>query len=219
MSLSRRTVLMSTTATIAGAAGLFVFESKSPIDVVSKAQAQSTGGVSQEGPLPDMFLGEEAAPITIIEYASMTCPHCANFHETILPTIKEKYVDTGKVKLIFREFPLDARAYAASMLARCADKQFYFPMTDVLFKQQETWARAEDPRGPLLQIAKLAGFTQESFEACLKNQELLDKVNETRKKAAEEYGVSGTPSFFINGEKYSGPVSVEGLSGAIDALL
>lgn len=219
MSISRRKILLSTAAAIAAGTGAYVFGTSDQIDLVSKAQAQNLSDIMEAGPLGDVFLGNEDAPVTIIEYASMTCPHCANFHETILPAIKENYIDTGKARLIFREFPLDPRAYAASMLARCAEKDFFFPMIDVLFKQQSVWARAEDPRPPLLNVAKMAGFTQESFETCLKNQELLDNVNSTRKKAAEVYGVSGTPSFFINGEKYSGAISVEGLSGAIDALL
>ncbi|MCC2095688.1 MAG: DsbA family protein, partial [Hyphomicrobiales bacterium] len=126
------------------------------------ARAEDLSGLMDPGPLKDMVMGDENAPVTIIEYASMTCPHCANFHNNVYPDIKKNYLETGKAKLIFREFPLDPRAYAASMLARCADEQFYFPMTEVLFKQQDVWARVDDPRPPLLQIAKLAGFTQES---------------------------------------------------------
>jgi protein-disulfide isomerase len=219
MSISRRNILLSSTALIATGTAGWLLGASETVDLVSKAQAQNLSDLMEAGPMGDVFLGDENAPVTIIEYASMTCPHCASFHETILPSLKENYIDKGKVKMIFREFPLDPRAYAASMLARCADNDFFFPMIDVLFKQQSVWARAEDPRPPLLQIAKLAGFTQESFEECLKNQELLDNVNSTRKKAAEVYGVSGTPSFFINGEKYSGAISVEGLSEAIDAQL
>lgn len=220
MKITRRLALKSTAAAIAAGAGYWMLAPKiGPVEMVSEAKAQSPADVMAEGALPDMVMGDENAPVSLIEYASMTCPHCRSFHENVLPAIKETYIDTGKVKLIFREFPLDPRAYAASMLARCADEQFYFPMTDVLFKQQDVWARADDPRPPLLQIAKLAGFTQESFEACLKNQELLDNVNSMRKQAAETFGVTGTPSFFINGEKYSGNISLEEMSAAIDSYL
>ncbi|MGB7286796.1 MAG: DsbA family protein [Salaquimonas sp.] len=219
MKATRRNLLLSSGAIFATGASAWWLGSGRPLEMITPAKAQSASGVMEAGPLPDVFLGKDDAPVTIIEYASMTCPHCANFHESILPSIKEKFIETGKVKMIFREFPLDPRAYAASMLARCAEEDFFFPMIDVLFKQQSVWARAEDPRPPLLQIAKLAGFTQESFEVCLKNQELLDNVNSTRKKAAEVYGVNSTPSFFINGEKYSGAISVEGLSEAIENLL
>ena len=211
MKIDRRHFLATTASLATLASGSLL--------LAADGHAQDLSGLMEPGPLEDMAVGEENAPVTIVEYASMTCPHCANFHTEIYPELKTKYVDTGKVRLIFREFPLDARAYAASMLARCADKQFYFPMIDVLFKQQSVWARAEDPRPPLLQIAKLAGFTQESFEDCLKNQELLDNVNAIRSKAAEEFGVNGTPSFFINGEKYSGNYTVEAMSEAIDSLL
>lgn len=220
MRITRRMMLQSTALAAAiGTGTWWMGRENAEMSVVSAANAQNLSDLMEPGPLGDMVKGDPEAPVTIIEYASMTCPHCASFHNIVYPELKEKYVDTGKAKFIFREFPLDARAYAASMLARCADEEFYFPMIDVLFKQQANWSRAEDPRGPLLQIAKLAGFTQESFEACLKNQELLDNVNAIRTKAAEEYGVTGTPSFFINGEKYNGRVSVEDMSAAIEAQL
>jgi len=220
MKFSRRLMMQSSAAALVlGSGAAWLGSRENGADIVSRASAQNLSDLMAPGPLEDMVLGEADAPVTIIEYASMTCPHCASFHEAVLPALKEKYIETGKVKMIFREFPLDARAYAASMLARCADKQFYFPMTDVLFKQQSVWARAEDPRPALLQIAKLAGFTQESFEACLKNQELLDNVTAIRKKASDDFGVTGTPSFFINGDKYRGRVSVEEMSAAIDSYL
>lgn len=187
--------------------------------LVTAANAQSVADLMEEQALPDMVMGDENAPVTIIEYASMTCPHCATFHAKTLPGIKEKYVDTGKVKLILREFPFDPRAAAAFMLARCAPPAQYYPMIDVLFQQQREWATAEDARAPLMQIAKLAGFTQESFEACLKNQELLDKVRQVQQKAANDYGVQSTPTFFINGEKHTGALTVEEMSTIIDGLL
>ena len=221
MSLNRRTLLGTAAAlTVAGTGyGLQQWLSASPVSVVSDARAEDLSDLAQEGPLKDMVLGQADAPVTIIEYASMSCPHCRTFHANILPAIKEKYIETGKVRLVFREFPLEPRAFAASMLARCADERFYFPMTDVLFQQQEAWSRAEDPRPVLLQIAKLAGFTQETFEACLKNQELLDKINTVRNKASQSYGVSGTPTFFINGTRYSGDFTVEAFSATIDGLI
>jgi protein-disulfide isomerase len=184
----------------------------------------STGKVDETkllaaGSLKDMVLGKPEAPVTIIEYASMTCPHCAHFSTTTLPTIKEKYIDTGKAKLILREFPFDPRAAAAFMLARCAPEDRYYPMVEVLFKQQEQWAAAANAETPLLQISKLAGFTQESFKACLTNQKLLDDVNASRDRGAKEFGVDSTPTFFINGAKYSGALSVDEMSAIIDGLL
>jgi protein-disulfide isomerase len=170
-------------------------------------------------PLEEQVEGAEDAPITVVEYASMTCGHCRSFHVNTWPAIKENYVDTGKVRFILREFPFDPRAAAAFMLARCAPGGKYFPMVDVLFKQQDVWARAENARAPLENIAKLAGFTQESFEACLTNQELLDDINAVRERGAAEFGVNATPTFFINGKKYAGALTVEQMSAIFDDLL
>ena len=171
------------------------------------------------GPLPELAKGDPDAPVTIIEYASMTCGHCASFHNNTWPVLEEKYVDTGKARLIVREFPFDPRAAAAFMLARCAPNDGYFPMIDVLFQQQTTWARAQNARTALENIAKLAGFTQESFEACLTDQKLLDDVNAIRTRGAEEFGVNATPTFFINGNKYTGALTVEQMSAIIDDFL
>lgn len=172
----------------------------------------------EKGALEDQVLGNADAPVTIVEYASLTCSHCADFTNNTLPAIKEKYIDTGKVRLILREFPFDPRATAAFMLARCAPDNRYFPMIDVLFKQQMQWAAADDAQAALLQIAKLAGFTQETFNACLTNQQLLDDVNAVRDRGSE-FGVNATPTFFINGQKYSGALTVEQMSAIIDSNL
>jgi protein-disulfide isomerase len=169
------------------------------------------------GPLPDVSIGKADAPVTIVEYMSMTCPHCAAFHNETFDAIKEKYVDTGKVRFILREFPLDARGMAAIMLARCAPEGQYFPMVSALFKNQGTWATAPDGRAALLQMSKLAGFTQETFEACLTNQKLLDDVTKVREQGSKEFGVDSTPTFFINGQRYAGGMSVAEMSAIIDA--
>ncbi|MGU3574714.1 DsbA family protein [Brucellaceae bacterium C25G] len=188
------------------------------------AQARSADGsvdaakVAEPGKLKEMIYGKEDAPVTIVEYASLTCPHCADFSINTFPAIKEKYIDSGKVRLIFREFPFDPRATAAFMLARCAPEDRYFPMVNVFFQQLQQWARAEDAEAALLQIAKLAGFTQESFQACLTNQELLDDINDVRERGSS-YGVNATPTFFINGQKYAGSLSVDEMSAIIDKLL
>ncbi|AUX75547.1 MULTISPECIES: DsbA family protein [Sinorhizobium] len=185
---------------------------------------QSEGSVDvqklmEPGALPEMALGEANAPVTIVEYMSMTCPHCANFHNKTFDAIKTKYVDSGKVRFVIREFPFDPRAAAAFMLARCAPEGQYFPMISMLFKQQEQWAAAENGRDALLQMSKLAGFTQESFEACLTNQKLLDDVNAVMQRGAKEFGVKSTPTFFVNGEHYSGDMSVDVMSALIDSKL
>lgn len=172
----------------------------------------------EPGVLPEQALGKADAPVTIVEYASMTCPHCATFHEKTLPEFKAKYIDTGKVRMIFREFPFDPRAEAGFMLARCA-KDNYFPMVDVLFKQQQNWAAVQNAKDALLQIAKLAGFSQESFEACLTDQKLLEDVRAVRERGAKDFGVDSTPTFFIDGNRYPGALSIAELSAIIDPLL
>jgi protein-disulfide isomerase len=175
--------------------------------------------VVKPGALPDMAIGDAAAPVTIVEYMSTTCPHCATFHNNTFDAIKAKYVESGKVRFVIREFPFDPRAAAAFMLARCAPEGQYFPMISMLMKQQETWAGAQDGREALLQMSKLAGFTQESFQACLTNQKLLDDVNAVRERGAKEFGVAATPTFLINGKRYSGDMSVDTMSALIDSLL
>jgi len=183
--------------------------------------------VLKPGALPDMALGEANAPVTIVEYMSTTCPHCAAFHNNTFDAIKTKYVDSGKVRFVIREFPFDPRAAAAFMLARCkpqnpaelTDAAQYFPMISMLMKQQEVWAAAQDGREALLQMSKLAGFTQESFQACLTNQKLLDDVNAVRERGAKEFGVAATPTFLINGKRYSGDMSVGTMSALIDSML
>jgi protein-disulfide isomerase len=184
---------------------------------------QSRGTVNmnallEPGPLPDKVLGEDDAPVTIVEYLSMTCIHCANFHNNTLPEIKERYIDTGQARLIMREFPFDPRAEAGAMLARCADTR-YHAMTDVLFRQYDNWVRVEDARTALLQIARVAGFSQESFEACLTDQQLLNDVRAVRARGQDNFGVDSTPTFFINGSKYSGALSVDEMSAIIESHL
>jgi protein-disulfide isomerase len=173
----------------------------------------------QPGPLKDIFIGKDDAKVTIIEYASMTCPHCAHFHEATLPAIKEKYLDTGKARLVLREFPFDPRAAAAFMLSRCAGDDKYYAMVGTLFQQQSNWAQAQDAKAALLQLSKLAGFSQDSFDKCLTNQNLLNQVNEVRERAAKDFGVESTPTFLINGKKYAGALTVEQMSAVIESML
>ncbi|MBZ9702455.1 MULTISPECIES: DsbA family protein [unclassified Mesorhizobium] len=188
---------------------------------VKAPEAQGTVDMAEllkPGALPDKQLGKDDAKVTIVEYASMTCPHCAHFAETTFPELKKKYIDTGKARYILREFPFDPSAEAGFMLARCA-KDNYFPMVDVLFKQQANWVGVSNTKDALLQISKLAGFTQESFEACLTDQKLLDDVRAVQKRGADEFKVDSTPTFFINGKTYKGAMSIEEMSAIIDPQL
>ena len=210
-------------ATVAFATALFG-STALPLAGEAFAQAQTTISpleLMKPDALPDMALGDEKAPVTIVEYASMTCPHCAHFQETTFPDLKKRYIDTGKVRYIFREFPLDNLAAAASMLARCAadtDSGKYFALTDTLFRQQRTWA-VEKPLPPLLALAKQAGFTEQTFNACLSNQKILDGIESARQRAIKDFKVQSTPTFFINGAQYAGAMTIDEIAKIIDPLI
>jgi protein-disulfide isomerase len=185
------------------------------------AEDFSAADLMQPQALPDMVMGSDKAAVTVVEYASMTCPHCAHFEETTFPEFKKKYVDTGKVRYILREFPLDPLAAAAFMLARCAgekDKSKYYAMVDTLFRQQQQWAVAK-PLDPLLAIAKQAGLTKDKFDACLANQKLLDDIQKVRQQAIDKFKVHSTPTFFINGTMRVGALTIEEMSQLIDPYL
>ena len=174
---------------------------------IDPAAAQSMAELMTPGPLGEMALGDEKAPVTIIEYASMTCPHCATFHATTYPELKKRYIDTGKVRFIFREFPLDQLAAASFMLARCAGPDKYFPMIETLFAQQQQWV-VQRPLQPLMAIAKQAGFSEQSFNECLKDQNILDGIEDVRQRGMK-LNVQSTPSFFINGKPLRGAFTIE----------
>jgi len=201
--------------------GLSLLAGLSPLRLVSAAMAQSASDVAKPVSLPDMVLGPANAPVTITEFASMTCPHCAAFNEQVFPKIKAEFIDTGKVRYIFREFPLDIKAAAGSMLSRCIakdDANKYFAVTDLLFKTQADWVMKNTTES-LMRIGKQAGLTQPQVEACLKDQSLLDKIAADQKYAAEVLKVDSTPTFFINGEKIKGETSFEEFDKRIKALL
>ncbi len=213
MRLNRRTFTQSLTASALGTAALGT-------GLVGPAHAGADEEeLNKPGPLGEKFVGEENAPVTIVEYASMTCPHCASFHLQTYPKLKEQYLDTGKAKLLFREFPFDDRALAAFMLARCAADDKYFAMIDVLFEQQAVWARSDKPAQELFKIARLAGFTEETFNACLKNKDIAAGIHAVKDRGALEFGVRSTPTFFINGEEVSGAQSIERFQELIDPLV
>jgi protein-disulfide isomerase len=213
MKLNRRNLL-------AGMA-VFCLAGASAGNVVPPARGQTKvdpAKLSEAPPLGDRSLGAADAKVVIVEYASTTCPHCAKFHKEIFPTVKKEYIDTGKVKFVFREFPLNDVDLAAVMLARCAPEDKYFPLLEIYFEQQETWTKG-NPRDELFKIAQLAGFTKESFEACLKNEEVAKGIIDSRNRAESEFGVESTPTFFINGEVLRGTESIEEFKKLIDAAL
>lgn len=184
----------------------------------AQAQAINMAELVKPGPLGDHIQGNDKAPVTIVEYASLTCPHCAHFHETVYPVLK-KYVESGKVRFIFREFPRDPVDIGAFMLARCAPADKYFAMIDVLFDQQKNWAFTKEAAKQLLMIAKQAGFTEESFDKCLSDKELAAKIRDIGKRGYESFKVDSTPTIFINGQVYKGEMTPEAMEKALAPML
>jgi protein-disulfide isomerase len=214
-------MLIGTAAIIAlGGLGYLAWSggSRSPLGGLSgEAVAQTPSALLAPGPLPDMILGAADAPVTIVEYASLSCSHCRNFEMKTYPELKKRYIETGKVRYIFREFALNDIDLLAMAITRCAPKERYFPLVETLFEKQDQWA-VNNPVPPLLTIAKQAGFTDESFKACASNQKIIEGVKAQRELGAK-FGVNSTPTFFINGEKRAGDMSIEDLEKAIQPYL
>jgi protein-disulfide isomerase len=188
-----------------------------------KAQAAVAAQVAKPGSLPDMALGPANAPVTVVEYASMTCPHCADFEQNVFPMLKSKYIDSGKVRFVFREFPLEIRAAAASMLARCIagdDAGKFFDAVDQLFKAQDRLMEQTQTLETLRLIGKQqAGMNEDAIASCETDQALLDKIKADQNFAFETLKVEATPTFFINGEKLKGAMSFEEIDKKIASLL
>ena len=166
----------------------------------------------------DFIIGQATAPVTIIEYASLTCPHCARFHDQVLPALKKGLIESGKVRLVYRDFPLDQLAMAGSVLARCAGRDRYFAFLDVLFRDQARWARSQDPVQALSQIARLGGMGKEKFESCLKDQMLQEVILKQRLDGSQKYQVNSTPTLIINGKKYSGGLTLDQIKAVVATL-
>jgi protein-disulfide isomerase len=201
--------------------GLGLLAGFSPLRLITEAMAQTAADVAKPVSLPDMALGPANAPVTITEFASMTCPHCAAFTEKVFPKIKSEYIDSNKIRFVFREFPLDIKAAAGSMLARCIAKDDagkYFAVVDMLFRQQNEWV-LKNTTETLIRIGKQAGLSQQQVEDCLKDQALLDKIAADQKYANEVLKVNSTPTFFINGEMVKGDQSFEEFDKRIKSLL
>lgn len=210
--LARRTFLLGTSAaavlatTAPGAFAQRRGSSPAQVDVTELMKPTA---------LPDIVQGKADAPVTIIEYASMTCGACANFHNTQLPKIKEKYIDTGKAKLIVREFPFDDAAAAVAMLARCTGPDKRDAAVGVFFQTHAKWTGSSNMIDGLFGIAKQIGFTQEAFDKCLTDQKLLEGVTEIRERGAKVFLIEGTPTFFVNGKR----ATAQTLEAAIEAAL
>jgi protein-disulfide isomerase len=166
----------------------------------------------------DRVLGKPDAPITIIEYGSLSCPHCAHFATTVLPQLQKQWIDTGKAKLVFRDFPLDQMALRAEMVARCAPADRYYGLIDLMFANQEKWVLAKDWRAALGRLARIAGIGKKEYDACLANKEVEDAVAQSRLTASQQLGVDATPTFFINGKKFEGEPTVAGFNQVLSTL-
>jgi protein-disulfide isomerase len=209
--ISRRDLLIGTASFVA------VSCLAGALDALSSAAMAQPSILLAPGPLGDMIQGSETAPVTIVEYASLTCPHCREFALKTFPELKKRYIDTGKVRFIFREFALNDIDLLAIVTVRCAPKDRYFPLVETLFEKQEMWA-VNNPVPPLLGIAKQAGFTDESFKACASNQQVIEGVKAQR-ETGSKLGVNSTPTFFINGEKHVGGLPIEDMEKLIQPYL
>jgi len=204
---------------VAAIAGAVYFGTRAPASgppPVAAAAAPSKAGLETVQP-GDHVLGDPNAPITVIEYASLTCSHCAHFHTQVLPEIKKKWIETGKVKLVYRDFPLDQIAAKAAQIAECAGNDKYFGVLDIIFRGQPQWATAADPLAELAKPLRIAGMGENEIKACLANDAMSNAVIKDY-QGGEAMGVNSTPTLFINGQLYRGARSVEELDGVFGKL-
>lgn len=205
--MNRRNMLLSGAAAgLTIAAAPWVLRGGIPV-----AFAQGAGSKILEVTEDDRVLGEADAPVTIIEYASTTCNHCATFHEEVLPTVKQDWIDEGRAKLVLRHFVLNQLDLRASMVAQCLEGRRYFGFMDILFRSQREWAvnDGEQALSTLQRLAGTVGIDEERFQSCITDEATANRLLEKMKAAREAYDVSSTPTFLINGEKVSGALPVE----------
>jgi len=169
--------------------------------------------------LDEGTLGNPKAPVTIIEYASLTCPHCANFANHTFEALKAKYVDTGKVHFIFRDFPFDQVGLRAAMMARCGGPGSFFGYIAMIYKTQDSWIESKDPMGEIEKIGRLGGMTKQQFDACMNDKALLDGILKVRQDAIDNLKVDATPTFFVNGVKHEGDMSIDEFDKILAPLL
>lgn len=215
---SRRlaTVLLSGAALTAGIFGsAFAQQKKAP---ATPAKAVSAADVEKPGDLPDIVVGEASAPVTIVEYASMTCPHCAAFHTTVYPTLKQKYIDAGKVRMIFREFPIGKTSGTATIALRCAPMDKYLQLYEKFLSQQSAWVSQEVRPDAIFKVAQQVGMSRADFDACLANQPLIEALKGIKDRG-RQLGVIGTPNFFIEERLVKKVVGIKEMREMLDPLL
>ena len=205
---SRRSLMLGAAAlSLFGSASAWAEEAKT-IDLTDLLTPPEEG---------DMIEGQDTAKVTIVEYASASCPHCAAFYNDVYVKLKTDYIDTGKVRFVFREFPHNDQGMAAFMVARCSPKEKYFPLVDIFFKTQEKWV--PDAFNQLKDIAKQTGMSEADFDACLKNEKIAKGIWDVRDKADKKYGVTGIPTIFVNGKAFEGERTYDAMKAVIDPLL
>ena len=187
---------------------LFLFDNSPQSRIVDTIEALQTQSI-----------GEEAAPIKMIEFASLTCGHCAKFHNEVFPLLKREYIDNGKIYFTYQDFPLDKFALKASVIARCSGKERYFSFLKVLYKKQKDWTRSQDPFKSLLKIAKLGGLKNDEIKVCVSNKSIEDGILKTRLSSTKKFDIRATPTIYFNGEKYDGDLTYEALKLKIDSLI
>jgi protein-disulfide isomerase len=213
VNFSRRdTLVLAAAASAAGLSGVGAAQAQENV-TIDVAKLMAPAGMT------DHVLGSPDAKVTVIEYASPTCPHCALFHNTIYPEFKTQYIDSGKVKFILRPFVRNVLDAVVFMLAEASGEAGYHNVIETYFKTQDTWAVADNPRNALLDIAKQLGFTDQTFEAALTNQDLFKGMETLREQAVNDFKLTGTPTFYINGKQLTGEKTIAELSAEIDPLL
>ena len=212
MTVRRQITLLAAAVAIGGLG--FAAYAADPVPAAPAKPAAASGVVYRE-----FIQGNPKAKVTVIEYASLTCSHCKQFQDTTYPDLKKNYIDTGKIRFVYRDYPLDGLAMGGAVLARCAPGDKGKVMIDLMFKNQADWVRAQNPLEPLRGYAQLAGMSAADVEACLKNEGIMTKIREVQDTASNTYKVAATPTLFVNEEKLEGAVPYDQLSKAIDKAI
>lgn len=214
MIISRRqSLILAAAASAAGAIGLKpAFAQDAPVTIDPAKLMQPAG-------LPDHVLGNKDAKVTVIEYGSATCPHCGRFHHDVYPAFKTKYIDTGKIQFIFRPFALNVFDVVVFMLAEIAGPDHYYSVIDTFYDNQDKWVQADKPKDAIMAIALQLGFTKDSFDQALTNQDWPKRIQDQRDQAVNDFKMNGTPTFYINGKQLVGEQTLDEMSAAIDPLL
>lgn len=207
-----------TTASVTQPAGVSADEPRADGEPLPKIENPTLADIMKPGPLPERAMGRADAPVTLIEYASLTCPYCRTFHEKVLADIKKQYIDKGQVRLIVREFPIGKTAGAATIVNRCIREDKYFALLHRFLVEQKTWVSQEVRRDAIYEVARKEGMTRAQFDACFEDKQLVEGLKQVKERG-RQLGVVGTPTFFVQDVKLRTSPSVEDLKRALDAAI